>query len=63
MVNGVSFSPFNGQTLASCSVDMTVKLWSMQTFQVTKTLEGHEHEVSGVAYMNSGDFLLSCSRD
>jgi platelet-activating factor acetylhydrolase IB subunit alpha len=42
---------------------MTIKLWSMQTFTVFKTLEGHEHEVSSVAFMNSGDFLLSCSRD
>jgi platelet-activating factor acetylhydrolase IB subunit alpha len=31
-VNCVTFSPNSGQTLASCSVDMTVKLWSMQTF-------------------------------
>jgi WD40 repeat protein len=41
---------------------MTVKLWNMQTFTVFKTLEGHEHEVSGIAFA-PGDKLLSCSRD
>ena len=30
-----------------------------------KTLTGHEHEVSGLAFLPqaNGDFLLSCSRD
>lgn len=28
-----------------------------------KTLQGHEHEVSSVAFLTQGDFLLSASRD
>lgn len=62
MVNYVAFNP-NGTALASCSTDLSIKLWSLETFKVTKTLQGHEHEVSGLAYLPQGDFLLSCSRD
>jgi len=37
----------------------------MQSFSVTRTLQGHEHEVSDVAYISAedNDLLLSCSRD
>ena len=43
---------------------MAIKLWNLQTFAVQKTLTGHEHEVSGLAFIPShGDFLISCSRD
>ncbi len=49
--------------LASCSSDLSVKLWNLQTNSVFKTLQGHEHEVSCVEFMAGGDFLLSCSRD
>ena len=50
--------------LASCSTDMNIKLWNMQTFTVQKTLTGHEHEVSGLAWIpQHQDFLLSCGRE
>lgn len=42
---------------------MSIKLWNLETYSVAKTLSGHEHEVSAVAYLQSGDYLLSCSRD
>lgn len=43
---------------------MAIKLWNMQTFTVQKTLTGHEHEVSGLAWIPShADFLISCSRE
>lgn len=43
---------------------MAIKLWNLQTFTVQKTLAGHEHEVSGLAFIPShADFLISCSRD
>lgn len=66
MVNYISFSP-DGQSMASCARDMTIKLWKLnkeQEFRCTKTLQGHDHEVSCVEYLKpNGDFLLSCSRD
>jgi WD40 repeat protein len=30
---------------------MTIKLWNLETYTVAKTLQGHEHEVSGLAYL------------
>ena len=66
MVNYINFSP-DGQSMASCARDMTIKLWKLnkeQEFKCTKTLQGHDHEVSCVEYLKpNGDFLLSCSRD
>ena len=43
---------------------MAIKLWNLQTFTVQKTLTGHEHEVSGLAWIPSHpDLLISCSRE
>lgn len=35
----------------------------METHECSKTLRGHEHSVSGVAFFPSGDALVSASRD
>ena len=48
----------------SCSADMSIKLWDFQEgYQCVKTLRGHEHNVSGVTFVPSGDFIMSASRD
>ena len=53
--------------MASCSKDMTIKLWKRKhgdEFQVYKTLQGHEHEISAVEYLRpNGEYIISCSRD
>lgn len=51
------------QLTASCSADMSVKLWDFNTFECTKTLQGHDHNVSSVTFLPSGDFIVSSSRD
>jgi platelet-activating factor acetylhydrolase IB subunit alpha len=48
---------------ASCSADMSIKLWEMTTYECMKTLRGHDHNVSSVAFLPSGDYLVSSSRD
>ena len=59
----MSYHP-NGQIIATCSTDQTVKLWNQQTHAVFKTLQGHEHEVSCVEFVPPmGDIMVSCSRD
>jgi WD40 repeat protein len=30
---------------------MSIKLWNLETYSVAKTLSGHEHEVSALAYL------------
>ena len=66
MINYICFTP-TGENLASCSKDMTVKLWRMtkdQEYRCFKTLQGHEHEVSCVEYVPpEAMHLVSCSRD
>ena len=42
---------------------MTIKLWNTQTFECSKTLKGHDHNVSSVIFTPQGDFLISSSRD
>jgi len=43
---------------------LSVKLWDFQTYECSKTLQGHEHNVSGVCFLPpNGDYLASCSRD
>jgi len=53
-----------GNILASCSADLTIKLWDFgTTYDNIKTLRGHDHNVSTIAFMPSGDTLVSGSRD
>eukprot|EP01084_Bolivina_argentea_P141817 249197_1 len=55
----------NGTYLASCSIDMSVKIWNFEDeFRCEKTLNGHDHTVTGVCFLRHNDNLLvSCSRD
>lgn len=78
-ITDVDFSPsiqFGGQPmtganpgrpvlLASCSNDLTIKLWdSEDDYRCTKTLYGHDHVLSSVKFLpTSGDHLASVSRD
>jgi len=63
-VYDVSFNP-NGTYLASASQDMSLKLWNFEDeFRCEKTLNGHDHSVTGVCFLRHNDNLLvSCSRD
>lgn len=44
---------------------MSIKLWdtSGSNYDCVKTLRGHDHNVSSVAFLGTGDFLISSSRD
>lgn len=49
--------------LASGSDDQTVKIWNPSTGLCTKTLKGHDEEVTSVAWLHDNNRLASASRD
>ena len=57
-VLSVTFSP-DGKTLASGSMDETIRLWQTSTAQHKATLNGHGHDVSSVVFSPDGKTLAS----
>jgi WD40 repeat protein len=67
-IPGLAFSP-DGGTLASCSMDGTIKLWNLQTMQEVCTITfdvkpapGKEIGVQGVDFAPDGNSLWAFSR-
>lgn len=64
VVQDIAFDPHSGKLLCSCSADMSIRLWDIQeTYSCIKTLQGHDHNVSSVAFTPSADHVVSSSRD
>ncbi|KAF2089519.1 platelet-activating factor acetylhydrolase IB alpha subunit [Saccharata proteae CBS 121410] len=64
--------PRGGTLLASCSSDLTIKLWDpSDEYKNIRTLPGHDHSVSAIRFIpsgaagspQSGNLLVSASRD
>jgi platelet-activating factor acetylhydrolase IB subunit alpha len=55
-VNAVTFTP-RGTHLASCSTDLSIKLWDFTTFSCLRTLRGHDHTISSVKFLPSFDVV------
>ncbi|KAL0468317.1 nuclear migration protein NudF-2 [Neurospora intermedia] len=57
--------PRGNTLLASCSSDLTIKLWDpLDSYKNIRTLPGHDHSVSAVRFIpGSGNLLVSASRD
>lgn len=63
LVSGLAFSP-DGKTLASSSVDQTVRLWDVATGKLKHTLKGgHTNALYCVAYSPDGKTLASAGAD
>ncbi|MEI6427933.1 MAG: hypothetical protein WCO45_06015, partial [Pseudanabaena sp. ELA607] len=62
VVRSVNLSS-DGKTLASCSLDNTIKLWNVETGTEILTLSGHTKAVSSVSFSDDGKTLASGSID
>ena len=56
------FSP-NGQILATCGRDQTIRLWEVATGNARLVLTGHSHDVNYVTFSPDGQTLASASED
>ncbi|NEQ66888.1 MAG: peptidase C14, partial [Symploca sp. SIO2D2] len=61
-VKAIAYSP-DSTTLASASLDKTVKLWNAQNGSLLATLQGHRGEINVIAYSPDGATLTSASDD
>jgi WD40 repeat protein len=58
----IAFSP-DGRTIATGSLDATVKLWDVATGRELKTLAGHTLVVNAIDFSPDGKFIISGSED
>lgn len=61
-VRGLAVSP-DGKTVATATEDKLVRLWSVKTGKLERTLLGHTDFVLGVAFSPDGKILASCGID
>jgi WD40 repeat protein len=62
MINSLAFSP-DGKTLATASLDRTIKLWDAVTGKDLATLKGHTDGLYSVAFSPDGMTLATAGRD
>jgi len=62
LVRTIAFTA-DGRTLASGSLDDTIKLWDVETGKELRTLTGHSSAVSSIAFSADGTLMISGSED
>jgi len=61
-VDSVAFSP-DGQRIATCSWDRTVKVWDAASGKELLTLKGHKSNINSVAFSPDGRRIVTGSND
>ena len=53
---------FNNKYIATASDRYTVSVWSLRSFQLLKTLEGHTDSILSLSFSPDANYIFSCSR-
>lgn len=61
-VQSIAFSA-DGKSLASASVDRTIRVWNLANGAVLSTLRGHQGAINAITYSNDGKWLASVGDD
>ncbi|MDB6153466.1 MAG: hypothetical protein JWL90_1919, partial [Chthoniobacteraceae bacterium] len=61
VIRALTISP-DGKTLATASMDHSVRLWDLARRQRVAILQGHRAEVGAVAFAPDGETVVSCDR-
>lgn len=62
VVNQVAFHT-EGTCVASCSQDMSVKIFDIRSRQIIQHYSAHSDSVTDISFHPSGNYLLSASKD
>lgn len=62
-VSDIAFSPLDSNTLASCSDDMTIILWSISKKKSIKVLKKHTYHITTIKFNSKGNLLISGAAD
>lgn len=62
-ISEIEYSPINSDILASCSDDLTIRLWCISKQKCIKILKKHTYHVTTIKFTSKGNILISGSAD
>jgi WD40 repeat protein len=61
-INGLAFSP-DGSILITASTDGIAKIWDLDTYELIRTIQGHEDRIMNVTLSPDGTLIATASGD
>lgn len=62
-INDIAFSPIDNNAIASCSDDLTIRLWSLRQQRCIRILKKHTYHVTKVCFNSKGNLLITGAAD
>ncbi|KAL6454096.1 WDR5 WD repeat-containing protein 5 [Candida maltosa Xu316] len=62
-VSDIVYSPINSNILASCSDDLTIRLWNIKANKCIKIFKKHTYHITTLKFIQKGNILISGSSD